>query len=212
MAMASCSQRSFMGFSFTSILVKWLLGYKQSFQKKKPLNSSLYSYVCACRKKNIETHAGAVRLFDILFIIKWDFFLIFHHWKVTNILLFLSFFSLSDQIFFKKMEGPMPRDCSLQEYTVINYICVYYNQKRRRSRVRDTAAAGVVDTSRKTWPSLTDEGRTLTLEGPTHPARRWQMRGRLDFGRRRGAGQPRKSAKTPDFTRVSHRWCGQAWG
>ena len=45
-------------------------------------------------------------------------------------------------------------------------------QKRRRSRVRDTAAAGVVDTSRKTWPSLTDEGRTLTLEGPTHPARR----------------------------------------
>ncbi|SPX19317.1 Uncharacterised protein [Escherichia coli] len=31
-------------------------------------------------------------------------------------------------------------------------------QKRRRSRVRDTAAAGVVDTSRKTWPSLTDEG------------------------------------------------------
>ncbi|WP_233120647.1 hypothetical protein, partial [Boudabousia liubingyangii] len=39
-------------------------------------------------------------------------------------------------------------------------------QKRRRSRVRDTAAAGVVDTSRKTWPSLTDEGRTLTLEGP----------------------------------------------
>nr|ASD54104.1 Hypothetical protein [Pseudomonas aeruginosa] len=38
-------------------------------------------------------------------------------------------------------------------------------QKRRRSRVRDTAAAGVVDTSRKTWPSLTDEGRTLTLEG-----------------------------------------------
>ncbi|EAY4510768.1 hypothetical protein BUM14_24635, partial [Salmonella enterica subsp. enterica serovar Infantis] len=36
-------------------------------------------------------------------------------------------------------------------------------QKRRRSRVRDTAAAGVVDTSRKTWPSLTDEGRTLTL-------------------------------------------------
>ncbi|EAV2393610.1 hypothetical protein CPE61_23815, partial [Salmonella enterica subsp. enterica serovar Derby] len=43
-------------------------------------------------------------------------------------------------------------------------------QKRRRSRVRDTAAAGVVDTSRKTWPSLTDEGRTLTLEGPTHPA------------------------------------------
>ncbi|PGG12150.1 hypothetical protein BMR30_08350 [Escherichia coli] len=45
-------------------------------------------------------------------------------------------------------------------------------QKRRRSRVRDTAAAGVVDTSRKTCPSLTDEGRTLTLEGPTHPARR----------------------------------------
>lgn len=50
---------------------------------------------------------------------------------------------------------------------------VYKRQlKRRRSRVRDTAAAGVVDTSRKTWPSLTDEGRTLTLEGPTHPARR----------------------------------------
>ncbi|MBG8803485.1 hypothetical protein FKR60_24115, partial [Salmonella enterica subsp. enterica] len=33
-----------------------------------------------------------------------------------------------------------------------------------------TLSGGVA--SRKTWPSLTDEGRTLTLEGPTHPARR----------------------------------------
>ncbi|EDP0643673.1 hypothetical protein F1090_22320 [Salmonella enterica] len=39
------------------------------------------------------------------------------------------------------------------------------------SHLRGTAAAGLVDTSRKTRLSLTDEGRTLTLEGPTHPAR-----------------------------------------